>query len=76
MLVMDIPNQSEVSNSGPFVVEELISTVESTEPSVFINMMCIAPLPLPPWSPPFAPTAMSLTPSAFKSPMLVTDSPK
>ena len=41
------PNQSELVSVGPFAVESLISTVESTEPSVFINIMCTAPRSVP-----------------------------
>ena len=83
MFATDIPKPSTSASSGPFVVEALISTVLSTEPSVFINIMCTAPRALPPLALPFSsisspcvPTAMSLTPSPFKSPMFATDIPK
>ena len=83
MFATDLPKASSFSNSGPFVVESLISTVESTEPSVFINIMCTAPRSVPPSESPFssisslpAPTAKSFTPSLFKSPMSTIDVPK
>ena len=76
MSATDPPNLSWLDSVGPFVVESLIFTVESTEPSVFINIMCTAPRLLPPSSLPFVPTTMSYTPSPSKSPMFSTDIPK
>ena len=76
MFAIDLPKKSELDSVGPFVVEELISTVESTEPSVFINIMCTAPRALPPSSSLPAPTAKSFTPSPSKSPMSTIDDPK
>ena len=76
MFAIDLPQKSLFPSTGPFVVESLIFTVESTEPSVFINIMCTAPRLLPPSSLPFVPTTMSFTPSPSKSPMFSTDTPK
>ena len=75
MFAIDLPKKSELDSVGPFVVEELISTVESTEPSVFINIMCTAPRAPPPSSSRYAPTAKSFTPSLFKSPIFSTANP-
>ena len=68
MFATDPPKRSPPA-SPRLAVEELISTVESTEPSVFMNMMCIV-------LPRCAPTAKSLTPSPSKSPMFATAVPK
>ena len=80
MFATEYPKPSLFASVGPFVVEELISTVESTEPSVFMNMMCTAPRLEPSLAPPsssyHAPTAKSFTPSPSKSPMFATDMPK
>ena len=75
MFAIDLPNRSSSASVGPFAVESLISTVESTEPSVFIKKMCTAPRLAPPSSSPLAPTAKSFTPSPSKSPMFATDMP-
>ena len=69
MFATEPPKKSLLDNVGPFVVDELISTVESTEPSVFIYIMCTAPRFAPPLSSLAAPTAKSFTPSPSKSPM-------
>ena len=75
MFATDMPNLSSSASVGPFAVESLISTVESTEPSVFMNMICTAPRSVPPSSSPYAPAAKSFTPSPSKSPMFATDMP-
>ena len=76
MVAIEEPNKSASLMSGPFGVESLISTVESIEPSVFINIMCTAPRVSPEPSSLSAPTAISLTPSPSKSPMSATDDPR
>ena len=76
MFAMELPNSSPADSVGPFSVESLISTVESTEPSVFINMICTAPRLLPvPSSSCIAPTAKSLTPSPSRSPIFSAEYP-
>ena len=47
MLSTPIPNLSPSSSVGPFVVESLISTVDFTEPFVFMNIRCKVPRLLP-----------------------------
>ena len=51
------------------MVVSLISLIDFTVPSVFMNMMCIVLSP-------YAPTTKSLTPSPSKSPMFATAVPK
>ena len=75
IFAMEVPSLSLFDSVGPFVVNSLISTVESTEPSVFINMMCTAPRFLPSSSSWAAPTAKSFTPSPSKSPMFAIEAP-
>ena len=76
MFAMEVPKLSLAANDGPFVVELLISTIEATEPSVFMNMMCTAPRLVPvPSSSLIAPTAKSFTPSPSRSPKFSTEYP-
>ena len=75
MFATEIPKRSPSLKTGPLVVLELISSVDLTEPSVFMYKMCTAPLPLPPSSSACAPTTRSVTPSRLISPMLVIDEP-
>ena len=75
MFSTDTPKRSLSDNTGPFVVSSSISTVDFTEPSVFMNRMFTAPLLVPASESRLAPTAKSFTPSPSKSPMFSTDLP-
>ena len=72
----DMPKRSSFDRVGPFAVSSFIAMASFTEPSAFMNIICMAPWLFPPASSPMAPAATSGIPSPSRSPISATDEPK
>ena len=75
MPATEVPNSSPSASDGPLAVVEFISVVFFGPPYECSVITCTAPRRFPPSSSPFAPTAMSGTPSPSTSPMPATEVP-